>query len=1207
MPNWTPDQSKAVYARGKNLLVSAAAGSGKTAVLVERIIQMILSGDCDIDRMLVVTFTNAAAAEMRSRIHAALADKMSESDDPETLNRLERQSILLSGASIMTVHAFCQMLLRRHFSKIDLDPKFRVADEHELNIFKQEIIADVFERRYSLADPDARQRFQRFTDEFGGNERGDSDLHDLVLDLYDTAQSHPDPEGWLRSLPSTFNIPIDASIDQIFWYDEAVKQINFELDAALDECIILCDLFDAPLPKALDKDMELMCDLKRAFSIGWDHFHNFINGMKYERLTMPKGVGDELKQQTKNLRDNGYKKRIKNLQRDYFYAPSAQLLDDLRAVRPSIETLIEVTIDFADSYAAAKRERCIIDFNDMEHLALKILDDKNLCASLRRRYQTVMIDEYQDTNAVQEAILQSIARDDNLFVVGDVKQSIYRFRLADPTLFMKKYDEYPDDPDCERIELSANFRSRASVIDAVNFVFERLMRKDAVEIDYTDDARLNCGFDYPAARDPLLNTPTELILVTANKDADLDDDDAFLDPPVGNVKTNADFEIGATTGGSNVATKIELETHMIARRIKAMFRANVHVYDKELKGYRKLQYRDIVILLRSTARSTGEILDVLKQNNIPAYSAEEETYFRATEIQVIVSMLTVLDNARQDVPMAAVLLSPIGGFTAEQLAQLKLLSPCDDFITLLTLASVGGEDISDELASKAKTFLINLNRWRDLSMTMSVPELLSIIYRETKYYEAAGSMSDGMQRQANLRMLIDRAAAYEQTSFRGLSRFLQFIKKIKELNNDLTSARTLGESENVVRIMTIHKSKGLEFPIVFVADLSHGFNIKDETSSPLLKHRELGAGPYRMFDRVRMKVPTLARKVIGKRGLNELIAEELRILYVAMTRAREMLILVGSINASKLNKYDHFKAIDKLKSFAVLDARSFLDWIMLALTRQTTLITTYKVASNKVIKDNVEPLRAEPSTVEEKSVEPPVEIDSDAGVIELSVPAKMSVTEIKRRFTDDEAAVKVLREEKFYRRPDFEREKRLTGIEYGLAMHSVMQHIDLRGDLTVDGIDDQIGSMVERKILSAEAARAIRREHVAAFFDGEFGRRLVGAEKIYRELPFNMLISTTELNRLLERMKSEYLSVKMLPTVDDKIFIQGIIDVLFRDERGLVLLDYKTDRVDDVELIRQKYRLQIDLYASAVETILGVAVDERFIFLLSKDTLIGMG
>ena len=1199
---WTDDQAKAISICDKNLLVSAAAGSGKTAVLVERIIQMILNGVCDIDRMLVVTFTNAAAAEMRSRIHAALAEKMSASTDQGVLNRLERQSILLSGASITTIHAFCQMLLRRHFSKLELDPKFRVADEHELNIFQQEIVADVFERRYDLADPDARHAFQRFTDEYGGNERGDATLHSLVLDLYATAQSHPDPDAWLRSLPSAFDIPKDAAIDQIFWYDEAVAQIHFELDAAFDECIILHQLAidkNISVP-ALDRDLEFLCDLKRAFNAGWQRLDELLNTGKFTTISFPKGTDEQLRQRFREIRDGSYKARIKNLKQDYFFAPPDRLLEDLREVHPTIEALVEVTLDFSMSYAAAKRERCIIDFHDMEHFALKILSDKSLCASLRRRYRTVMIDEYQDTNAVQEAILQSIVDDKNLFVVGDVKQSIYRFRLADPTLFMRKYDEYPHDPDCERIELSMNFRSRKQVIDAVNFVFERLMRKEAVEIEYTEDARLNCGFDYPYSRDPLLNTPTELILVTTNKDEDAIDD--LNEPtPVDVLKTNADFEIGESASGRGKATKTELETQMIARRIHAMFRANIHVYDKDLKGYRKLQYRDIVILLRSAARVTGEILDVLKRNKIPAYSAEEETYFRATEIQVMVSMLNVLDNARQDVPMAAVLLSPIGCFTAEQLAQLKLISPYDDFITLLTTAAAGIKGITPELSSKAREFLLSLNRWRDLSLNMSVPELLSTIYRETKYYEAVGTMSDGMQRQANLRMLIDRAAAYEQTSFRGLSRFLQFIKKIRELNNDLKSARTLGENENVVRVMTIHKSKGLEFPIVFVAGMGNGFNFKDEKSSPLLKHRELGAGPYRMLKHSTVKVPTLARKVIGKRGINEQIAEELRILYVAMTRAREMLILVGSIKVKDLNKYDHFQGFEKLKSFAVLDARSFLDWIMLSLSQPTKCIKTYKISADKIVIGNLEPL-----TSDQPSVDQPVEVKAEELKAGLNIPAKMSVTELKRRFTEDETAVKVLREEKFYRRPNFEQAKRMTGLEYGLAMHSVMQHLDLHGDLSSGGIDDQIGSMVERKILTSDAARAIRREDVAAFFDGEFGRRLIRAEHVWRELPFNMLLSTKDLNVLLERMKSEYLSVQTLPASDDKIFIQGIIDVLFKDERGLVLLDYKTDRVDDIELIRQKYRLQIDLYASAVESILGTTVDEKFIFLLSQDTLISV-
>ena len=569
---------------------------------------------------------------------------------------------------------------------------------------------------------------------------------------------------------------------------------------------------------------------------------------------------------------------------------------------------------------------------------------------------------------------------------------------------------------------------------------------------------------------------------------------------------------------------------------------------------------------------------MLKKNDIPAYSAEESTYFRATEIQVIVSLLSVLDNARQDIPMAAVLLSPLGKFTAEELAQLKIVSPNDDLYTLLMLAAIEGNE-------KAAGFVRNLNRWRDMSMTMSVPELLSTIYRQTQYYEAVGAMSNGMQRQANLRMLIDRAATYEQTSFRGLSRFLQFIKKIKELDNDLKSARTLGENEDVVRIMTVHKSKGLEFPVVFVADLSHIFNIKDETAKALLTHKDLGAGAYRMLENVPVKIPTLARKVIAKRGLNELLAEELRILYVAMTRAREKLILVASIEGNNFDKYSHFEHIAELPSFAVLDARSFLDWIMLALTKTPNPIDRIDLDAKNI--SIAEPESSK--SIDEKKIRAEESIalpDRSAGI-----PAKMSVTEIKRRFVDDEITVNVMLEQRIYRRPDFEQEKRLTGAEYGIAMHSVMQHLDLHGDLSRTGIEDQIASMIERKILAPEQAKAINRKNIADFFKRPLGRRLLRAEKIYRELPFNFLVTPTEINSLLETSK--------LPGVDERIFIQGVIDVLFRDDDKLVLLDYKTDRISDAEIVRRKYQLQLELYAKAVETILHERVAEKYIFMLS--------
>ncbi len=1069
------------------------------------------------------------------------------------------------------------MLLHRHFAKINLDPKFRAADEHELNIFKQEIVEEVFEQHYAASDEAVRKKFQRFTDEFGGNEHGDSALHELVIELYDTAQSHPDPKAWLLSLPSDFDIAEDGSLEQTRWYSEACKQILFELDAAVGECELVQSLFAKDIPKCLLDDAELLDEFKRAFQADWQRLFKLINSKSFVRLNL-RGVEPELKDQVRSLRDNGYKKRIAELKKQYFFAPPERLLEDLRAVRPSIEMLVRVTLAFADAYAAAKRDKCIIDFSDMEHFALNILDDHSIANALRKKYKTVMIDEYQDTNEVQEAILQSISDGENLFVVGDVKQSIYRFRLADPTLFMKKYEEYPKREDCQRIELSMSFRSRSEVIDAVNFVFERLMQKDAVEIDYTDDARLNCGAEYPAVDGKMLDTPTEFLLVSTDKNSF----DIKLEDDGGIVKTNADFSPRDASADKIKASRIELETQLIAERIKQLIAEGTLVFDKELKAYRPIQYRDIVILLRSAAKSTGAILDVLKKNGIDAYSADESTYFRATEIQVIVSLLTVLDNARQDIPMAAVLLSPLGKFTADELAQLKIISPNDDLYTLLTLSAAEGNP-------KAVDFIRNLKQWRDMSMTMSVPELLSTIYRQTKYYEAVAAMNDGRQRQANLRMLIDRAATYEQTSFRGLSRFLQFIKKIRELDNDLKSARTLGENENVVRIMTVHKSKGLEFPVVFVADLGHKFNVKDETAKSLLTHKEFGAGPYRMLENLPIKIPTLARRVIAKRGLNELLAEELRILYVAMTRAREKLILVGSVERGGSEKYRHFEHFNRLPGFAVLDARSFLDWIMLALTRRTRSIEQ-KIVDAKTIKIG----EGETPVVEEKKIR--AELPDTSTEQTVNIPAKMSVTELKRRFGEDELTVNVMREEQQYRRPNFEQEKRLTGAEYGIAMHSVMQHLNLRGDLSMRGISDQIANMVERKILSPEQAQSIRRKNIATFFESDFGRRLLRAEKVYRELPFGFLVASSEINELL--------AAKALPGVRDRIFIQGIIDVLFRDVGGLILLDYKTDRIADSEVVRRKYQLQLELYAKAVESILHERVSEKHIFMLSTGALI---
>ena len=1192
----TENQQKAIEIRDKNLLVSAAAGSGKTRVLVERIKQMVLSNECDIDKLLVVTFTNAAAQEMRSRIYETLSKELNRNDTTKTqeqIERLERQKILMSSASIMTIHSFCQTLLKRYFAKIDLDPKFRLADDQELNMIRQGVIEDLFEDKYKNNDKD----FIEFTDKFGGDEKGDDKIHNMVIDLYKYSQCQPYPEKWLKSLIKPFEIDDNAKIEDTIWYEFAMKQIKSKLDSIYDECAINYDYAMAydMYAEDISADMDILFDLKRA-SNDWNRLYNAILNVQFKNLKPIKNcLDDEAKELIQKNRD-AYKKSIDKLYKSYFFATSEEMIADIKAMKPMVEVLINTTIDFSKAYAAEKHEKSIIDFNDMEHFALQILSDEQTVKTLRSKYRAVMVDEYQDINGVQDAILNAIAnkKDANFFAVGDIKQSIYGFRLTDSSLFQAKYKEYssPDNLSSEKIDLSQNFRSRSTVLESVNYIFDRLMNEEYFGIEYDDAAKLYCGFKYPTVSEmqiegKILDTPTEFYLIKDEKSS-----------AAKNNKTSQEVENSVET-----LQGIEREAQVIANRIKNMMNDNTQIYDVSQNKYRKLRFRDIVILLRSQENTASQVKNILEQNDIKAYSIGEESYFKALEIQVMLSLLSILDNARQDIPLAAVMLSPIGEFTSEELALMRVnVSRYADLFTVLTMTAVSSEaaqmiNLPANLSDKAKNLLKKLNEWRDMSQVVSVSELITTIYRETGYYDYVGGLPEGVLRQANLRMLVDRAAAYENTALRGLARFLKFVNKIKELKTDLSIARTLGENEDVVRIMTIHKSKGLEFPVVFVAGLGKQFNLKDEKTDILLKNRKLGLGIQHIIKNEPVRFPTLSYQVVSQQNIDEQKAEEMRILYVAMTRAREKLILVGTTKMSDKNliKLQKYKKVDKVPGFATLSANTFLEWILIALSKETKYIKTTILDNEAInmvepsIDENIKEIRADM-----KKLARPHMVSTSC-----NIPSKMSVTELKRRVEyENEFVVNLLSDdgkEVIYKRPDFEQSKKVSGIEYGLLMHSVMQRVDLNGDLTASGIKKQIDEMVKQNIFTIEQAKIVRNTNAAKFFASDIGKRMINSNEIYRELPFSRLVDVS----------------KFYPNVKDKIFIQGIIDVLFRSENGFILLDYKTDKfnsadVNAIEQMRNKYQLQMDLYSEAIEAVIKKPIAEKYLYMLSDNTFISM-
>ena len=1212
---WTKEQQQAISEREKNILVAAAAGSGKTAVLVERIVSKVLSGETDIDRLLVVTFTNAAAEEMRQRIAKKLAEAAVENPDDK---RVARQLVLLNNASISTIHSFCQSVIRRNFSAIDLDPKFRMVNEQEAMLLKQDVMEELFEEEYSVGD----DGFLDFVDKYS-DEHGDKKLHEIVERVYNFSQSQPEPECWLEEVAGKFAIGTLEDLDKSDWLFEIRQQLRYKLLEVIKQYEYMIE--QASLAggecyiSTFSDELNLAQKLLQVTEEGtWSELITAFTAVDFKRLSGKFSGNEEEKKYIQGLRDSA-KKCILALKKQYFSQDADKMLQDIKETAPVVKSICRLTQKFTEKFRQDKKDRAILDFNDLEHYAFEILCDKvssevgyqpsAAALSLQKKYTEVMVDEYQDTNALQDAIISLVVRADNpsSFVVGDVKQSIYAFRMADSEIFQKKYDTYNKKGDkyC-RIELSKNFRSRAAVLESINFIFKQVMVKEALELDYDDAATLFPGAEFADTDVARLTDDVELDIIDISTDNEQENDEALQG--------------------------FEAEAVHIANRVKEMVsgcngKEPVLVFDADVEGkYRPIRWKDIVILLRSVKSRSGILNKVLRENGIPAYASDDDGFFEETEIKVILALLNIIDNARQDIPLTAVMYSPIGGFSASELAEIRLNAPYEDMYMALLKTNEPEAKIGKRLKAKTAAFLENFSRWRELSRQVSVPLLIWQLYQDTGYYEYVGSMPGGMKRQANLRALIDRAETYEKTDFRGLFRFLRFAERMSEGETDLAAASIMGENEDVVRIMSIHKSKGLEFPVVILADIDKQFNMHDARDI-LLIDRRLGIGPYCIPDND-LQYPTIARQAVAAHIIQADKAEELRILYVALTRAREKLILVGKEKALA-KKADYWcryldMAQTALPGYAVLSANSYLDWIGMAIARhkdgnairglaqfikqdQMQLVNSESswkiniIPNNEIIRaqlkigeeGNYIPLlhqkQALPSTEQKDAVEEILNWQYDYHGLK-EVPSKLSVSEIKRRFgnIDEDAGLPFIKKnEVLFRRPDFVRNQTaMTGSEYGTLMHTVLQHIDFYKETTVAEISRQLDEMVEREIILQEERGCVQIASVQRLFSSEIGAKIKTARKIWRELPFTLLIPA-ERYYDVEGGKAD-------------ILCQGVIDLLIEDNDDLIIVDYKTDGGISDEQAAEKYRMQINLYAEAAESLLRKKVKEKYLFMLQN-------
>lgn len=1239
-PVWTDEQEAAITRKDCNLLVSAAAGAGKTAVLVERIIRRLLDAEhpVDVDQLLVVTFTNAAAREMKERVDAALTRRCRENPADK---RLQKQLLLLGKAHISTLHSFCLELIRRNYYLLQLpegfslDPHFRIADDIESALLKLEALEDLLEDRYSAEEP----AFLTLAEGFGG-ERDDKVLQDLVLKLYDYSRSQPQPDRWLAEIAQTFYANLeDQAVQRLF--TDLQDSLHLPLEEALDQLKEAYKLALSPAGpviycRNLEEEISGLEEILQARKLPWQAQLQIVGDFHFRSLKPCKGqLDEELKLQVQSLR-NDAKKIIQRLQKEFISRSPQELTAEMKKIAPCMEALCQLTVEFAGCYQKLKLKRALLDFTDIEHLALSLLQNEEegswkpsaLAKELQGRFAEVLIDEYQDINGVQENILSRVSRQDsvspNLFMVGDVKQSIYGFRLADPSLFLRKYLHYGRSPGKreEKIILTKNFRSQKTVIDGVNYLFRQIMSAGLGGISYDRDAELVFGANVPT--EEIMDHGIEVHLIECQSAGE---DGESLES---SAEGSGAFEEAGPGEDQEDPAALQLEARLIGRRIQELIRDNAPADNVPMgKGPERkaLHYRDMVVLLRSTREAAAIFLEEFRDLGIPAYAETGTGYFEAQEVQIMLSLLKIIDNPRQDIPLAAVLHSPVVGLSADELTQIRLLRIQGDYFDALRLASRKAEGGT---RAQARKFLKQLQRWRTFARRNSLVDLIWLLYRETGYYDFAGAMPGGKQRQANLQALYDRAKQYENTTLKGLFKFLRFLEKLEDTSADLGTARALGEKEDVVRIMSIHKSKGLEFPVVFLAGLGKQFNLRD-LYADILIDKDLGLGPVWVDVEQRLKYPTLAKMAVRNKRKREMLAEEIRILYVALTRAKNSLILVGSLKniEKKLKKWT--KVLDhetwELPVSMIHQAACFWDWIGISLLRHPGGQALRSLMGCRLAKPFL--FTEDPSCWQiqiwkkedfsktalprlgegQKQVEQilkflPVDEDLEQfkGIEKQlgwkysrrqlsNIPAKLSVTELKNRFlslTQDPLSEQVyIPARQFGRRPRFLQEDAgLSSSEKGLALHLVMQHLSLQGPLDEENIEKQMAGLVDREILSPLQKEAIIPLEIAGFFRSPLGARMIRSTNVRREVSFTLALPACEIYPELSVAETE------------RIILQGTIDCLFAEGNEWVLVDYKTDRVaiDAVGLFKERYKIQMKLYSRAVESIMRQHVKERVLY-----------
>lgn len=1248
---YTEDQQRVIDLRDRNILVSAAAGSGKTAVLTERIVARLRDEKdrLDIDRLLVVTFTNAAAAEMRERIRQKIMECLEREPENE---HLQKQAALIHNAQITTIDSFCLFVIRNNFNDIGLDPGFRIADEGELKLMKQDVLAELLEEKFALSE----EEFLYCVECYSTGSR-ETLLEENILKLYEFSMSYPFPEEWLKEREADYHVESVEELEASDLGKAAILANSRTIKdciESIEQAVQICEQPDGPYMygELLEKEREMLLKLSGIETLS--EMETAIEKVRFDRLPSKKddSVSPLKRENVKGIR-NRIKDSIQEMKEKYFFQPLAKSVEQSAACERAVRQLIGLTLDFKQKFDERKREKNLIDFSDMEHFALDILIERGENGGLvptatamdyRAYFKEIMIDEYQDSNLVQEYLLASISGEEegnyNRFMVGDVKQSIYKFRLARPEIFMEKYLEYEEaDSKKQRIDLHQNFRSRKEIIDSVNFIFYQLMGSELGGISYDEKAALLFGADFlpclPESHE--WNDDTEILLVE---------------------KPEKEEELSAKMS----------EAYAIAKRIKRLLKEN-QVTDKESGKLRQVSYKDIVVLLRTNSGWDEEFRKVFSEEGIPSYITSKTGYFKTTEIQTVLQFLRVLDNPLQDIPLFGVLHSVFGGFDEEETALIKVLTDGKVekgtlFFERLQYLAMGMQEEGTEadaeestagadaakvnttqtaLREKIRCFLDKLERYRDMVSYLPIHELLQTILGENNYFLYVTALSGGEQRRANVDMLLEKAVAFEQTSYHGLFHFIRYIEQMEKYDVDYGEAGTFEEEADVVRIMSIHKSKGLEFPICFVAGLSKRFNMQD-TAQPLIADIDMGIGTDFIDPNARIRNKTLRKNVMAGKMKLDNIAEELRILYVALTRAREKLLLTGCVD-KPLEKIGALSTLLTRKETllpysAIAGAGSYMDLLLAALVRHPAMHKIMQENGMEFEKKDFEEMGRAPVRIELIGTEELVRAEVEEQVLftgrkekveklrelwelqllegqgdalenwidkELYVNlnekfsfvypyenlsglyTKTTVSELKKAGQNEELdfSVHLIEEEEVVPYiPGFMKgTEKVSGTTRGSAMHKIMELLDFEAVTDRAGILAQMEAERKEGRLSEEFYDAIRVEKIETFLQSDLCKRMKLADEkgmLYRESPFVYGISAEHLNQKFPK--------------EETVLVQGIVDVYFEEEGELVVADYKTDVVKEERELSDRYRVQLDYYAEALEKLTEKPVKEKIIY-----------